>query len=167
MAQADRAELIAQVPDRTRRERAAVSWVDRVATHIDEILVLTTQGGRLRGTLQDLGSDWILIDEVGRGSAVVPFAAVLSVSGLSTRSDGDQRFGRRFGIGVAMRGIARDRCAVAVHDIGGGVVTGTIDSVGSDHVEIAEHPADSLRRSTAVTGYRTVPFRAICVVRRQ
>lgn len=167
LAQADRAELIAQVPDRTRRERAAVSWVDRVATQINEVLMLTTPGGRLRGTLQDLGSDWMLIDEVGRGSAVVPFAAVLSVSGLSTRSDGDQRFGRRFGIGVALRGIARDRCAVAVHDIGGGVVTGTIDSVGSDHLEIAEHPADSLRRSTAVTGFRTVPFRAICVVRRQ
>ncbi len=167
LAQADRAALIGQVPDRTRRERAAVSWVDRVATQIGEMLVLTTPVGQLRGTLQDLGGDWMLIDEVGRGSAVVPLAAVLSLSGLGARSDGDHGFGRRFGMGVAMRGIARDRCGVAVHDIGGGIVTGTIDFVGSDHLEIAEHPADSLRRSSAVTGHRTVPFRAICVVRRR
>lgn len=167
LEQADRAELIAQVPDRTRRERALVSWVDRMATQIGEVLVLTTPGGQLRGTLQDLGGDWMLIDEVGRGSAVVPLTAVLSVTGLNTHSDGHRGLGRRFGMGLALRGIARDRCAVAVHDIGGGIVTGTIDYVGSDHLEIAEHPADLLRRRTAVTGHRTVPFRAICVVRRQ
>lgn len=167
LAQADHAELIGQVADRTRRERAAVSWVDRAASQVGRLLMLTTTGGHVRGTLQDLGSDWLLIDEVGRGSAFVPVTAVMSLTGLSSRSDGDRGYGRRFGMGVAMRAIARDRCVVAVQDLGGGVVIGTIDAVGSDHLEIAEHPADSLRRSTAVTGYRTVPFRAICVVRRQ
>ncbi|MBO1755579.1 hypothetical protein [Allobranchiibius sp. CTAmp26] len=161
LAQADQAELDAQVADRTRRERAAVSWTDRAAAALGERLTVHTPVGPVRGVLEDLGADWLLLDE-----AVLPFSAVLSVAGLPTRSTDGRGLGRRFGIGVALRGIARDRCAVAVQDVHRGVVVGTVDAVGSDHVEIAEHPADAVRRSAVLTGHRVVPFRAIAVIRR-
>ncbi|XAS75922.1 hypothetical protein V3G39_14900 [Dermatophilaceae bacterium Sec6.4] len=166
LAESDRQELMGQVADRTRRERAAVSWADRAATRIGLPVGLTTAIGPLTGVLQDLGSDWLLIEEDQRGSAVVPFGAVLSITGLGTRSEVGGHLGRRFGVGVALRAVARDRCAVAVHDNGGNVFTGTIDGVGSDHLQIAEHPADSIRRARALTGHRTVPFRAIAILRR-
>jgi hypothetical protein len=55
---------------------------------------------------------------------------------------------------------------VAIHDVAGGLATGTIDKVGADHLDLAEHPADAMRRTTALTGHRVVPFTAIGIVRR-
>lgn len=166
LEEADRLALSAQVADRTRRERATVSWTDRAATALGERLGFQTPVGPIRGTLQDLGSDWLLLEEHGRGSALLPLAAVLSVIGLPAHSTDGRGLGRRFGIGVALRGIARDRGAVAIQDVHGGVVVGTIDTVGSDHLDVAEHPADAVRRTAMLTGRRAVPFRAIAVVRR-
>ena len=172
LEQADRAELDAQVADRTRRERAAVSWTDRAAAALGEPLTVHTPVGPVRGVLQDLGADWLLLEGAGHpqrgqhGSALMPFSAVLSVAGLPVHSTDGRGLGRRSGIGVALRAIARDRGAVAVQDIHRGVVVGTVDTVGSDHLDIAEHPADAVRRSGVLTGHRVVPFRAIAVIRR-
>ena len=47
----------------------------------------------------------------------------------------------------------------------GAVLTGTLDRVGADYVELAEHPADQPRRSEAVLGVRAVVLDAIAVVR--
>jgi hypothetical protein len=49
--------------------------------------------------------------------------------------------------------------------VSGAVVTGTIDAVGRDHLELSEHPADLPRRSENVTGRRVVPFSALVLVR--
>ncbi len=162
----DRALLTAQVAEGTRRERASVSWADRASTCTGEPLTVHTPAGRVRGTLQDLGSDWLLLEEQARGSAIVPFTAVLSVVGLPRHSDDSRGYGRRFGVGVALRAIARDRGPVVLLDTHGAVVTGTIDMVGADHLDIAEHPADAVRRRSAVTGFRAVPFSSLAIVRR-
>ncbi|NNG40240.1 hypothetical protein HJ588_13285 [Flexivirga sp. ID2601S] len=161
-----RLEQAAEVPDRTRRERADVSWLDRAARSAGTVITCATAAGVVRGALEDLGREWLLVQEQGRHAALLPTAAVLSVTGLSVRSDDDRGMGRRFGLGVALRAIARDRAPVAVHDIAGGLATGTIDRVGSDHLDLAEHPADALRRPTALTGHRVIPFAAIAIVRR-
>jgi hypothetical protein len=47
----------------------------------------------------------------------------------------------------------------------GGALTGTLDRVGADHVELAEHPAGMPRRSEAVQGVTAVAIAAIAVVR--
>ncbi|WP_265447672.1 hypothetical protein [Flexivirga meconopsidis] len=166
LAASARLEQAAEVADRTRRERAEVSWLDRAARSEGASIACTTAAGVVRGTLDDLGKDWLLVQEHGRHAALLPTAAVLSVVGLTLRSDDDRGMGRRFGIGVALRAIARDRAAVAVHDIAGGLATGTVDRVGADHLDLAEHPADALRRPGALTGHRVIPFGAIAVVRR-
>ncbi|TWP35110.1 hypothetical protein [Leekyejoonella antrihumi] len=163
---AERQELDAQVAERTRIERSAVHWLDRAAVSVGLDLAVTTPGGPVRGRLEDLGKDWLLLDEPGRRGALVPTAAVTSVVGLAVRSDDDCGLGRRFGLGSALRAISRDRAPVVVHDIAGGLATGTIDRVGADHLELAEHPADAVRRGSAVTGRRIVPFAAIAATRR-
>ena len=167
LAEAARREWEAEVADRTRRERAEVTWVDRASASVGRYVSVHTPAGAVHGTLADLGRDWLLVDEGVDRPALVPHAAVLSVAGLTHRSDdAESGLGRRFGIGVALRAIARDRLPMSVHDVRGGVVVGTVDVVGLDYVEIAEHPADAVRRPESVTGVRIVPTAQVAFVRR-
>jgi hypothetical protein len=161
-----RRELQAEVADRTRRERADVTVLDRAVRSIGRPVTVVTGAGAVRGTLDDLGKDWLLVQEDGRHAALVPLAAVTAMVGLADHSDDERGMGRRFGVGVALRAIARDRATVAIHDVAGGLATGTIDKVGADHLDLAEHPADAVRRADALTGHRVVPFAAIGIVRR-
>ncbi|MGN6415288.1 hypothetical protein [Flexivirga sp.] len=161
-----RRELQAEVADRTRRERAQVTVLDRAARSLGGVVTVVTGAGAVRGTLDDMGKDWLLLQEQGRHAALVPMGAVTAIIGLAARSDDDRGWGRRFGIGVALRAVARDRAPVAIHDIAGGLATGTIDKVGADHLDLAEHPADAVRRQRALTGHRIVPFPALGIVRR-
>lgn len=161
-----RRELQAEIADRTRRERAEVTVLDRAARSMGIALTVATPAGSVRGTLDDLGKDWLLVQEEGRHAALVPLTAVTAIVGLGSRSDDDRGMGRRFGLGVALRAVARDRASVAIHDVAGGLATGTIDKVGADHLDLAEHPADAVRRAGALTGHRVIPFAAIGIVRR-
>ena len=47
---------------------------------------------------------------------------------------------------------------------GGSVVRGTIDPVGADHLDVAEHDEDVPRRAENVTGQTTVPCAALVAV---
>jgi hypothetical protein len=47
----------------------------------------------------------------------------------------------------------------------GSVLSGTLDRVGADYVELAEHPTDLPRRAEVVQGVRAVVIGAIAVVR--
>ncbi|WP_026180947.1 hypothetical protein [Demetria terragena] len=165
---AQQREQDVEVSDRTRRERAEIRWADRVAGSIGAELSVTTPVGTTRGRLDDLGKDWLLLaDERGLGATLIPTSAVLTVSGATRLVDAEQGFGRRFGVGVALRAISRDRAAVEVFDLAGGQTSGTIDVVGADYLEVAEHPADLPRRSEAVTGRRLVVFSSLAAVRRR
>ena len=53
-----------------------------------------------------------------------------------------------------------------VQDVDGQLLTGTIDGMGSDLVELSEHPLDVPRRRGHVVGVRWVPFAALEVVTR-
>jgi hypothetical protein len=45
------------------------------------------------------------------------------------------------------------------------VLSGTIDAVGRDVLELSEHAADLPRRAANVTGRRLVPFSAMVLLR--
>jgi hypothetical protein len=68
----------------------------------------------------------------------------------------------------ALRGIARDRSVVRI-DLTGtdGALDGTIDRVGADFVDVAEHPPGEPRRRGNVRSSVLVPTAAIAAVRRQ
>ena len=133
----------------------------------------------------------LLTSATGR-EHLVPTAAVVTVSALGARVE-TARAARRFGLGYALRALSRDRATVAISlsgvgasagagvsagpgagpgsgvgfgwsAAGGSVLVGTIDAVGADHLDLAEHPEGVPRRRGNVTAMTTVPFQALVLV---
>jgi hypothetical protein len=163
------AELSAEVADRTRHEAAQLWLIDRLVPAAGHDVRLQVRGaGQVSGRLDSLGAEWLLVSESAGRQALVPVAAVLSAGGLGalSRAPGQEsRVFARLGLGSALRAIARDRVQVVVGLVDGGAVTGTVDRVGADFVEVAEHGPGEPRRQREVSGMRAVAFAAIAVVR--
>ena len=160
-----RRELDGEVADRTRRERALVGLSDRLAAARGEPVALTLRVvGALAGRVLEVGDGWLVLATDAGSRALVPLPAVTGVTGLPPRVDGRGE-SRRFGLGYALRGLSRDRSTVLLTDLDGVVLSGTIDAVGRDVLELSEHPPDLPRRAENVTGRRLVPFSAVVLVR--
>ncbi|MDK3256100.1 hypothetical protein [Blastococcus capsensis] len=166
---AEEAEARADWASRARSETGAVRLVDRLGGSIGAAVTVTCRGaGRVGGELVDLGVDWLLlVDERGRDQ-LVAFPAVRSVAGLGRWTAPVQEVSpvrAKLDLRRALRGLARDRSVVQVLLDDGTTLTGTIDRVGADHVELAEHSADQPRRSGAVRQVHAVVIDAVAVVR--
>ncbi|KGN32329.1 hypothetical protein N802_18365 [Knoellia sinensis KCTC 19936] len=160
----ERRERDSEIADRTRRERASVELAARCAAAVGERLRLRlVSRTQVQGELLDLGDDWLLLRlETGR-EAVVPIHAVAGIVGLPLRASA-ARTARRFGLGYALRGLSRDRTPVALTDTSGQVLTGTIDIVGADSLDLSEHAPEESRRTENVRGRQTVPFAAVALI---
>jgi hypothetical protein len=163
------AELDAEVADRVRREAALLGLVDRARAAVGHPVVLRVLGaGPVDGVLADVGSQWLLVAETGGREVLVPLTAVVSLVGLRAWSEVPGSAGQvfaRLGLGSALRGIARDRLPVQVGLTDGSVVSGTVDRVGADFVEVSEHGPGEPRRRSEVAAVRTIPFGALALVR--
>lgn len=163
LAADERRELDSEVAERTRRERAGVDLAGRLAAAGEELTLTLDGGTSFAGTVADLGSDWMLL-RAGEGVAgrevLVPLAGVLSIAALGAQS-AQARTARRFGLGYALRALSRDRATVAVTLRGGASVIGTIDTVGADHFDLAEHHEGELRRRENVRRVLSLPFAAL------
>ena len=161
----ERRELDAEVADRTRRERGSLGLYERLAAAGPVAVGLTLRTGIVvTGRVADVGDGWVLVGTPGGPVSLVPFGGLTAVTGLSARAAGEP-MGRRFGLGYALRGLSRDRSVLTVTDVAGGQATGTIDAVGRDLIELAEHAGDLPRRPENVTGRRLVPFDALVLLR--
>ena len=153
---------------RARAEMGAVELVQRMRGAVGMPLTLRCRGaGPVVGTLADVGADWLLLeDEQGR-SILVASGTVSAIAGLGRRTSVEERGAvrARMDFRWVLRGLTRDRSVVQMILDDGAVLTGTLDRVGADHVELAEHPADVPRRSEAVRGVSAVVIAAISVVR--
>ena len=167
-AAADDAALEAEVAERSRREAALVRLVDRLAAAVGAPVTLHLAGaGRVHGLLVDTGVDWLLLEEPGASEVLVPLAAVLGVTGTgaSAAVPDASAVGGRLDLRWALRGLARSRTGVRLVLVDGSVLPGTIDRVGADHVDLAEHGRGELRRAGAVRQVRLVPLTALGAVR--
>ncbi|MCW2622227.1 MAG: hypothetical protein JWL64_1829 [Frankiales bacterium] len=168
-AAAERQDWDAEVRDRTRRELATLRTVDRLRPVLGQPVELRVLGtGALPGTLREVGPDWLLVEGVGARAVLVSLRSVLSVTGVgrTTAAPGSEgAVARRLTLPWALRGLVRSRTGVAVTLIDGSVLAGTLDRVGADHADIAEHPPGEQRRAPAVQRIRLVPVTALGTVR--
>ena len=157
-----------EVSDRTRRERAQVGLHERLIAHQGLRVELRLVAGVLvTGKVADVGSDWVLVHDAGDRGSLVPFPAIVAITGLGPRAAASSgaATAKRFALGYALRGLSRDRSVVSLADIAGSVATGTIDAVGADALDLSEHPLDVARRTENIVARRVIPFSAIVVVR--
>ncbi len=122
------------------------------------------------------GRDWVAADLLGGRAAgsqcVLPLdaiAAVILAAGdiehsLDSEAESAARVVERIGLPFVLRDLCRRRKSIELHTPTG-VLTGTIDRVGRDHVDVAVHAPGTLRRSREVEQYRIVPLTQICLIR--
>ncbi|MGY1706338.1 hypothetical protein ACI79C_17370 [Geodermatophilus sp. SYSU D00697] len=171
-AEFDEAEAAAERAEdgsRRRAETGAIRLADRLAGARRLQVVLRCRGaGDVSGVLADVGSDWLLLVDDRRRDVLVALSVVRTVTGLVRTTaplDSGGAVRARLDLRRALRGLARDRSVVQVVLDDGFTHVGTVDAVGVDFVELAEHAADEPRRAAAVRGVRTVALPAVAVVR--
>lgn len=161
---AERLALESEISERARMDQSAIEFADRLRGQTGHFLKFRLQGGRtFAGTLTHTGSGWLMLEE-GVRSVLIPLGAVRFVEGLTrSTAPAGAAGGRRLGLASAFRALARDRAEVMVYlgDEGGGYVSGTIDRVGRDFLEMAVLPAGEPRRPGNSGTVYAVPFAAV------
>lgn len=165
LAAAARADVHAEAADLQRLETSRQPLADRMRAATGAALRIQVPGRVVSGRVLGAGADWVLVDAAGADTLVV-LDAVVWVEGLGRGADPPaDEIDARLGFGHVLRQLARDRAVVAIGLRDSSVLTGTVDRVGADALDIAEHPADVVRRADAVTRLRTIPFASIATVR--
>jgi hypothetical protein len=159
----------AEEASRARLEMGGVRLSERLSAALGHPVTLRCRGaGQVAGVLTDLGVDWLLLEEDGGRELLVASRAVVAVAGLGrhTAAPGSPgAFRSRFDLRRAIRVLARDRATVQVVLDDGGVFGGTVDRVGADHLELAEHAVEEPRRGQNVQGVRAVVIDAVALLR--
>lgn len=170
MAAGERLDLESEITERARTEASAVELADRLRGSLGlAISVQLASGSILEGTLSHAGSQALVLDEP-RHQVLVPYASAVRYTGLSRLAVGEpSRVRQRLGLASALRGLARDRAALAVIVAGGqaGETTfhGVIDRVGRDYLDLAVTGAGEERRAANVLQLATIPLAALAAVR--
>jgi hypothetical protein len=148
------------VAELTRAERSRVQLADRLRGSLggDLRVLLADQSshpqGLVEGRLVDAAVEWFLLSAGAGVQVLVPTPAVRAVRGLTPWVAPDAGVvERRLGLGHVLRALARDRVGVQVLT-DAGVLTGRIDMVGADHLELTDGAASWV-----------VPFGAVLFVR--
>lgn len=166
---ARRVEVASEISDRARREVALLRFVDRLRPALGRHVTVGINGAAaVQGALESVGPDWLLLRDRA-AEILIARDAVLNVTGLVAHSNSGLTEGvveSRLTLTFALRAIARDRSAVTLSYVDGSSMTGTLDRVGKDFFEFAEHPPGEPRRRDAVRAMRTVPLSAFAMLRR-
>ena len=164
---AQAAERSAEVAERARREAALLGLLDRLRPGVGGLVAVHLPGPVvLRATLLDCGTDWLLLGEQGGREVLVPLHAVLGVTGVGRTAvaGATSAVAKRLDLRWALRGIARSRAGVTLGLTDGTLLHGTLDRVGADHLDLAEHAPGEARRPAAVRQVRLVPLHALARV---
>jgi hypothetical protein len=153
------ADVRADVAELARAERASVGIAARARSSVGRQLRVVVGGvDAVVGELVDAAPEWLLLAETPVRQALVPMTAVIAVDGLVAHAaPAPGAVESRLGLGHALRALARDRAVVRL-DAGGRELSGRIERVGADHLDLAD-------AGRAAGGVRAVTFAAVRVVR--
>lgn len=158
----------AEAGSRQRAEVGAIRLAQRLAGATGRPVALACgAAGDVSGVLAEVGADWVLLQDGAGRDVLVALGAVRSVSGLGRETVVEEPgvVRARLDLRRVLRGLVRDRAAVQVVLDDGVVHTGTVDRVGADYLDLAEHAADEPRRAGVVRGVRAVALPAVAAVR--
>ncbi len=162
-------ERQAEIAERTRAEFAQVTFVDRLrGSEGRHVHLVTRLGEPVDGELTGVGADFVLLTSE-RHECVLPLAGLGSASGLGGASLSEQAAGpvrARLGLGSVLRRIAADRSVVTLVGGDGRSLSGTLQRVGADFLELAEHPYDEARPQMS-RRLVLVRFDALVLLRRE
>lgn len=175
------AEEVDLLAEEERLRLGRLSLRDRIRALQDAApaspLAVTLRGGeRVAVAIAAVGRDWLAgeLDAGIRRSAIVPFAALATLDPVGAQLAASLRaevapepptaLSARIGLAFVLRDLCRRRAAVEVH-VGAEKLHGTIDRVGRDHLDLAEHAPGEPRRATAVARIRIVAFSGLDLVR--
>ena len=162
---ADAASMDADIAEVERAARAESRLLDRLRgqRQASEEVV---GGGQVTGLVAAVGRDVIVLS-ADDGDWVIPAWALVAVIELGGGAREATSPSERLGFASVSRAWARQRSVVRVLRMGEGPLDGTIDAVGADHLDLAEHDPGEPRRAEAVRRRVTVPLGAIGAIRRR
>ncbi|MBW4033545.1 MAG: hypothetical protein HIU88_12930 [Acidobacteria bacterium] len=144
---------------------------------IEHLRVGLVDGQLISVAVGSFGRDWLLGELVGtrRGSCLLPLGAIAGVMptaeqlarSIEAKVDpgAPLAISARLGLSVVLRDLCRRRAALELATASGASLHGTIDRVGRDHLDVAEHEAGVPRRASAVTRIRLLPLGQLVLVR--
>lgn len=158
--------------ERLRLGRLALR--DRIAaigaSDVPHVAVELVTGETVVVRPRTIGRDWVTGDLPGDAQGVLPLAGVAALLpspaqiAASLRPVQQGSLTDRLGLPFVLRDLARRRRRLEVVTRRG-VLTGTLDRVGRDTVDLALHPADEWRRSGAVAAVRVLALAEVVLVR--
>ena len=138
--------------------------------------ILLVGGQTLTVRPTTFGRDWLAADLLDAGAGepqcLLPFTAIAAVillaeqvtPSLEPEPESTARLVDRIGLPFVLRDLCRRRKTLQIHTALG-VVTGTIDRVGREHLDLAVHASGTVRRAADVEQYRIIPLTQIQLVR--
>lgn len=168
-AEAERLSLDADINERARAESVDTELGDRLRGALGcRLTVFLGCGEVVHGSLSHAGADALVLDEEHH-QVLVPYASVVRYVGLGRLSIPETSAVRRkLGLAHALRGLARDRAELAVtvgHGPGTVRLSGVIDRVGRDYLDLATLAPGEARRSQQVSQVSVIPFSAVGAIR--
>lgn len=172
LASEDERVRIARLPLRDR----IVSLVTARAAPAGTLRFTLTNGERLRLDPVNIGQDWVagVIVNSAQVSAqcVLPFSAIATLElecthlerSLARGGSASESISARLDFGLVLRDLCRRRCALTL-TLAGGTHHGTIDRVGSDHLDLAVHERGAARRERDVERFLIVPRNQVLLLR--
>ena len=171
------AERVEEAVEEERLRLGRLTLRDRISAMAEPgraLGVETLDGGRSEVAIETVGRDWLAgttLRGTARASIIVPLHAIAAVV-----PSGDQiarglrpqpapaALSAQLGLAFVLRDLCRRRLALDVRTLAG-TWHGTIDRVGRDHLDLAEHDRGEPRRQRLVRRVRLVPFDAVLDLR--
>ncbi len=171
LAAAELATIESEVSERVRMEQSGIEFADRLRGQLERNLRIRVESAAVfSGRVVFVGSEWLVLQD-GTRSILLPFQGLQSIEGLGRFSATEKSVGRqRLGMASAFRALARDRSRVAIWLRGSdrsSTLSGTIDRVGRDFMEVAIAPTGEFRSADNVSSVNAIPFSAVMAVSSQ
>ncbi len=148
-----------------RAELGETRHWEALARRLGAELLVHTSTRTFRGSLVASYQDFCVLRSASDAQHLIPYGPATTIS-LPLRRQPPQPVppASHYRFALALRELARRREPVRLELAAGGTVTGTIELVGADYLELAEHDPNEARRETALTGRRLLGLAAIAIV---